>query len=971
MGIDFINPGDNIDTSDLIYERVDSKYAFNFNYLGNGIFYIKSKGYIDDKIFKLQLEAGDIARERLKILFPEKKYHLIWDITEVFGVSLFGRYLIFSKLKATPNFGSISLIGSNMLAINFMNIISKIVPGIKFSIFRSYDEAITSLTHTFFIQSVQNINENKVIYEKDVTYSHFIELWQQQQTLITINNNPLKFYTKPEWNVESPDNSFNLNIRIIEGNIIYYTVSGEIKPYHIDKIYSILKDIIQELKFSPSNRFISILDIKKTVSVSLDARRRTSYYEHIYSPYCFRVFAIPNYLLKLLIKTISKINVADFNHWEITNNVEDAVKTSLDLIYNQGKHVEPKIKVAEKTAQDQISIPASKAEMIELIHDLQSQIIHLKEFQAQQVEKILEVTGRLTWDESWVPSEYKTITNSPFGEVFDSLSILYKDFKDILKEKTSHAQQLAESEDKYKNLIELANDIIAVFQDSTIRYVNSRVTQILGYKIEEVIGAPMSDFIIPEEVPRIQGFYKKRIMGENFPSVYETTFLHKAGYAVSVSMSVGKIMYYNKPAVMIIVRDISQKKKIEEELDRYRNHLEEIIRKRTEQLQKEISERRIAEESDRLKTAFLSNMSHEIRTPMNAIIAFSDYLKNIDLTDAQREEYLNYIQSSGQSLLNLINDIIDLSKIESKQIDIQLSDFNINSLLDELYVLFEEARKKKCKTNIILKLTKPEDKHISLHTDQYRLKQILSNLIDNAMKFTEEGYIEFGCLLKNKDVVFYVKDSGEGIPEDKQDHIFKRFGRVANANRNISGTGLGLAISKNLASLLNGKLWVESKIGEGSTFFLRIPDYISTKLDVPEQKPQPVLMNTFDWGKRKILIAEDEDLNFRVLQIAISRTGATILRANNGREAVEMVEANDDIDIVLMDIQMPEMDGYEAMSKIKQIHKALPVIAQTAFALLEEKNRCIEIGFDDYIAKPIKLDDLFRKVELQFEKKNG
>jgi CheY-like chemotaxis protein/anti-sigma regulatory factor (Ser/Thr protein kinase) len=322
-------------------------------------------------------------------------------------------------------------------------------------------------------------------------------------------------------------------------------------------------------------------------------------------------------------------------------------------------------------------------------------------------------------------------------------------------------------------------------------------------------------------------------------------------------------------------------------------------------------------------------------------------------------------------LLNLINDIIDLSKIESKQIDIQLSDVNINGLIDELYVLFEEARKKKGKTGIVLKINKSEDTLISLHTDQYRLKQILSNLIDNAMKFTDEGFIELGFLLKNKDVIFYVKDTGEGIPDDKLEHIFKRFGRVTSASRNISGTGLGLAISKNLSSLLNGKLWVESKIGEGSTFYLKIPDYISVEPKVQEKEPQPVSVNKFNWGMKKVLIAEDEDLNFRVLQIALARTGATILRAHNGREAIDMVETNDDLDIVLMDIQMPEMDGYEAMSKIKQTHRELPIIAQTAFALLEEKNRCIEIGFDDYIAKPIKLDELFRKMEVQFEKKNG
>jgi PAS domain S-box-containing protein len=966
MRFGLLNQQDIIDTSDLYYNHPEGKYIYAFKYIGNGIFFLQSKGAIDDSSFKHQLHSGDIARERLKKIFPDKKYHLIWDISEVARISVITRKLIFTKLSTTNNFGSINVIGGNYLAISFAKIISKLFPGINFSFFRSYEEALKNIEQSFHPSFDKiDLKENFYLTVENEAYAHFIDLWQEKQAKILINNTYYKYLTKPEWDYESPDHSFKVNVCVIEGNIVFYQLEGEAKPFHIDKVYAIIKEVFQELRFSPTNKVYSIVDIRKLANVSLEARKKTSYYEHYYHSYCHKVFAISSYSLKLLVRSITIINSREFKHWEIMNSVEEAFSRAHHLQYNKN-HSDVHINTISEIEDNSVAIPSTHPEMVNLIKKQYDEINRLKEEQSIQIKRILEVTSRLTWDESCEQDLFNISSESPYGEIFDLLSILYKDFREIIKEKTRHAQQLKESEDKYKNLIELANDIIVVYQDNAIRFVNSRVSQALGYTTEELIGASMHNYLDPNEINKLQEFYKKRISGENLPSVYETILIHKDGHKVHASMSVGRIIYDNRPAVMLIARDISQKKRIEEELDRYRNHLEDIIRKRTEQLQKEISERRIAEESDRLKTAFLSNMSHEIRTPMNAIIAFSDYLKNMDLTGEQRLEYLNYIQSSGQSLLNLINDIIDISKIESKQVDIQLSSLNVNKFMDELIVLFEETRKNKNKTEIVLRLNKPKEQ-ISLYTDQYRLKQILSNLLDNALKFTEKGFIELGCQLKNNNIVFYVTDTGEGIPADKMDVIFKRFGRINSSKRKISGTGLGLAISKNLALLLNGKLWVESKVNEGSTFYLKIPNYITVEPIEPEAPKNTPVKKIFNWEDKKILIAEDEDLNFRVLQIALARTRATIIRAQNGLEAVSLVNSTNNLDIVLMDIQMPEMDGYEAMSKIKQHHK-IPIIAQTAFALLEEKNRCIEIGFDDYVSKPIKLDELFQKMEEQFEK---
>jgi PAS domain S-box-containing protein len=540
------------------------------------------------------------------------------------------------------------------------------------------------------------------------------------------------------------------------------------------------------------------------------------------------------------------------------------------------------------------------------------------------------------------------------------------DFEEIIQEKQFHTQKLIESEDKYRNLINLASDVIMVYQDDHVRFLNSRVEQALGYKPEDVIGKSMDEFVAPEEILRLRDYHIRRIQGDEIPWIYESVFLHKDGHRVPVSMSVGIILYENKLAALVIVRDITQKKKTEEELERYRNHLEDIIKQRTIQLQKEISERKVAEESDRLKTAFLSNMSHEIRTPMNAIISFSNFLKEPDIPQKQREEYLDYILSSGQSLLNLINDIIDISKIEAKQLNIAEKHCNVNSLLEELYKLFEETRKSLEKNNISILLSIPDKNvQISLYTDPYRLKQIISNLIDNSLKFTDTGSIDFGYEIINDSIVFFVKDTGIGIPEDKKEYIFKRFGKIETLGKNLSGTGLGLAISKNLSRLLNGELWVESKEGKGSKFYLKLPFTNSKEFEEKEATTSKNKGN-YNWKGKKILIAEDEDLNFKVLQISLRKTNVDIIRAYNGKEALEIIHHSSDIDLILMDIQMPVMDGYDAMTSIKKIEPNLPIIAQTAFALLEEQKHCLDMGFNDYISKPISTEELFQKIEAQF-----
>ena len=958
---------DEIITDDLEYSSSNGKYSFRFNYLGEGVFLLKSIGYIEEKSFRIQLQIGDKARARLSSLNNNLQYHLIWDVSEVEGISIISRSFIFTKLKDINKIASISFIGANSLSRSIGKIVSKVVPGVKFLYFLSLEDA----THYYKLPeyNIRPDGIGNVYHSPDIDmYSIFIDRWQEKKDYLYIANRRLKVLYSENWKYSTQDKSFKVTISVVESNIIYYECEGILRTSNVEKVYAILGTILHEMGFNASDKkFYGIVNLRKVRRITLGGRKLTAFYENLYVKRIKMVILIPSNVIQLFFKVMSLISFENFSHWTINNSIDEAFVEILK--HKEGNHETAQEVVKSSESVENISIPQTRREMIYLIEKQQKEIHDLKSHQHEQIQKILEITGRMSWDESFSESHLIPDSLSPFNEVYNLLHLLFQDFRDIINEKTLHAKLLKESEDKYRNFINLANDVIAVIQDGNLMFVNSRCESVLGYNSSEIVGQDMRDFVDIKERHKIDVYNKQRHDGADISSVYETILVHKNGNSVPVAISVGSLSYENRPAAMLIIRDITQNKKAEEELENYRNHLEVIIRERTIQLQQEITDRKIAEESDRLKTSFLSNMSHEIRTPMNAIIAFSNFLKNPNLPQSEREEYLNYIQSSGETLLNLINDIIDFSKIEAKQLNVSESYCNVDSLLDELYKYFENHLHRFKKFDVGLVLTIPNrSENTTIYTDVNRLKQILTNLLDNALKFTDFGAITFGYNIENQKIIFYVNDTGIGIPADKMNLIFQRFGKIDLSGRNFSGTGLGLAISNNLATLLNGNLWVRSKEGEGATFWLQLPLQQIEHL-VAEDNPieKPKVPNNY-LAKRKILVVEDEDLNFKVLQIALQQRQVIVIRANNGKEAIDNLMLNNDIDLVLMDIQMPVMDGYESMSILKKTMPSMPIIAQTAFAMMEEKQRCLEKGFDDYISKPINLSELYEKIERLIKK---
>jgi PAS domain S-box-containing protein len=378
-----------------------------------------------------------------------------------------------------------------------------------------------------------------------------------------------------------------------------------------------------------------------------------------------------------------------------------------------------------------------------------------------------------------------------------------------------------------------------------------------------------------------------------------------------------------------------------------------------------------AEESDRLKSAFLTNMSHEIRTPMNGILGFAELLKEPNLSTDDQQDFIQTIQISGERMLNTINNIVDVSKIESGLIDILIDETNINKKLEFTYKFFKPEVEKKG-LQLVIKNGLPTNDAV-IRTDNEKVYGILTNLMKNAIKFTYDGSIEFGYVLKPDsqpaELEFYVKDTGVGIPKNLHQTIFERFRQGSNdLNRLYEGSGLGLSIAKSYVDMLGGKIWVESEVGKGSTFYFTIP-YRSKGVENTEIKDvDSTELNKVQMKELKILIVEDDEVSYSLLKRTIQKIGKEVLHAITGVEAIEACRSNPDLDLVLMDIRMPIMDGNEATRQIRQFNKDVIIIAQTAYAFAGDSVKAIEAGCNDFITKPINMTSLFELIKKNLNK---
>lgn len=495
---------------------------------------------------------------------------------------------------------------------------------------------------------------------------------------------------------------------------------------------------------------------------------------------------------------------------------------------------------------------------------------------------------------------------------------------------------LLEKEVQYKNLADSGLTLIwTAGTDKLCDFFNKPWLEFTGRELEQEIGNGWAEGVHPDDFDACLKTYVTAF-DKREPFQMEYRLRHHSGEYRWIS-DLGKPNYNSQGDFIGYIGncfDITEHKNIEQALLLAKEH---------------------AEESDRLKTAFLQNMSHEIRTPMNAIIGFSGLLEQSDLNEEDRSKFITIIKNSANQLLSVVTDILIISSLEKKQERININIVCINELLDNMYSIFNGQAVEK---NIVLKLNKAgTNPETAAYTDSTKLTEILTNILSNSIKFTHSGEIEFGYAIKNGFMEFYVKDTGIGIPPESREKIFHRF---LQANQSIShkygGTGLGLSISKGYVELFGGKIWVESELGVGSTFRFTIP-FVSANniLEVDE-------LDVRTENLRTILVAEDEEYNYQYIKHILAKQNIRLIHVVNGSLAVEVCESNPAICLVLMDIKMPEMDGCTAAKIIKASHPNLPIIAQSAYALESEMEQFGGSYFDEYVVKPINVNELKMKI---------
>ena len=525
-------------------------------------------------------------------------------------------------------------------------------------------------------------------------------------------------------------------------------------------------------------------------------------------------------------------------------------------------------------------------------------------------------------------------------QISDINTDLQKSNQELAIQKELITKKHFESDKFYEMLVQSANDSISFYdRDWNLKFTNSAFYTMIGYDKDSYNSLNPPDLIHPED----QDYQLRREQSLVNNGFFETELRlrHKAGHyvnlstrSVTVRSDSGEVL-----GALTISRDITRLKQVHEDL---------------------IKANIGAEASNRLKSNFLANISHEIRTPLNSVVGFSNLLLNNNLTNEVKEEYIEHINHNSEKLLQIIGDIIDLSRLESSQIEITYEEASLSAIVNEI---IEEARQiiRRNEKPIILNVKNHfEDVGDLIFTDRIWLKRVLNHLMDNAVKFTLEGSVEFSYLLENQNIVFKIRDTGIGINKENLGRIFEEFRQEFDGHhRPFEGLGIGLTLAKEVIERMGGKIVVESEKGVGSEFSFSIP---YRPAGSPKSKVATVInesiMKPIDWSSRKCLLVDDNKDVLIYLNRVLTDTGVSIITARSGFEAIEIIKATPDIDVVLLDMQMPEMNGIETTREIRKIRKNLPIIAQTAFIFEDDKDIILEAGCDACLIKPIRREHL-------------
>jgi len=656
----------------------------------------------------------------------------------------------------------------------------------------------------------------------------------------------------------------------------------------------------------------------------------------------------------MIAQDISEVKNAQRDLIESQNRIKTIIETTIDGIlicekpdvFNYINKAGTKLLGYSKEELNNISLD-------DIFSDQNEKIKYLEAF--RQIDEKDDFKGDIRIVNSKNENVFLEVSGT--SVVLDNKNQYYFSLHDVTA-RISDKQALLLSEEKFRTLTENSRDhIIRLDHYGRVVYSNSSFLDAYGLKEDSVIGNTFVEINnIPEEF--IRGLWPRisDVLRNGVAASLELVIHYRGRYMVfDWTITPETNVAGESHSVLIVGRDYTRRKKVEEDL---------LVAKDR------------AESADKLKSAFLANMSHEIRTPLNAIVGFANLLKEDMIDDIEKEEYINIINKSSDNLMMLINDIIDLARIESGQLNLLRSAVDLHEMLESIYTTFKQRAKAEKGNNVSIVLSIPEHAGtVRILADENRLIQIFNNLMGNALKFTNHGHVAFGYTLSGGFIRFYVRDTGIGIVHEKHSIIFDQFRQAdETVSKMYGGTGLGLTICKRLVEAMGGSIGLLSEPGDGAEFFFNIP-LIPAEEAAPAEKPEEeqeekVMViheiepnKKYEWHDKMVLLVDDSSSAHLQMRKYLEKTGVTVISARTGKSARELLRKRTDISMVLMDIQMPGLNVESFIQDIKKEGIKVPIIAQTPVGQTGRREEILKAGYDEFVLKPVDRDELLNKMD--------
>ena len=952
-----------IETRDMYYQSPENEFLVRVDHITDNVFGVTLEGYLD---FESNLYYTGIL-EMILIRFQEKApgrtVFFIEQAEQLRGVNSDARNYTEKKIKDWGNYGGSVFIGYSQVLLNYKQALQDIRPELLFHVCGEESEAL-EVIHGHKNQEIADELPNTSSIEKQATPNK-----APKQTS--------SIEGETGWILNTPDNHFSAHISILGRNTLQSQLKGSIQLADAANYARFIENVTDLSEFKKNN-YSHVVDLKEMRGISRQAKTllknilvNTSLAPQklfLLSPpktvvnsinimfslfpgkldYCEvaesfeKVRKVLNIAPKVLPKAVvgSRIPGGALKAQNKKNNY----KASAEI--TPAPSVEPPKETKRTTPQTKLEIPKTPPSTTS-ITEQEKQLSKLQNIQEQRIGELSEMIRQVTKPGTEKATAPKLKSEDPFYELFNAVGLMQGYFTESINENKFNFDSLRNQVGLYQRFINNSSEAGLVLIDGRIRMVNKAFATLIGLDRSVLENTQFAQLVTSTEKDKIDSLVEKIAAKEDIPSEIATFLIKNNGEKLELTTRLEPFTYEGKPATLLFFQEIKKEE-------------EPIIEPTTQKLGAYVSD------TDNLKFSFLSNISHEIRTPMTAIVGLAEFLTSPVINPQAMEEYVNLIKYNANSLLMLLNDLIDISNLEAGIVEVNPSVCQVNQILDAVYGRFLKLQKESGNSSIELKLNNFVSPAIKLYSDSDRILQVLSNLLSNSFKFTHKGTIEFGVFsISDNKIRFFVRDTGIGIDQDKLEVIFESFKQIDESRaREYAGAGLGLAISQKIALLLEGRIWVASKKGEGSTFYLELP--VPDPSELPEES-KSLSESELGWAGKTFLIVDDVDSSYHLLASILRRTRVRVLWAKDGAQAIGFCQ-NNRIDVVLMDIQMPNVDGLEATKKIKELYPDLPVIAQTAYIQEDDQSNIVAAGCDDYIPKPIEKERVYEIINKHLNK---